>query len=170
MRTSTELYELAAQYRGKFINELSWMEKFMDTYIAKYFVGDNDVKLADMHLLFLGDGRISLENKRQIFHEIASKYDSEWYNSYIPVFTDPKTIKSPTIAMNKELVSIIAMRNILAHRIVDTTVEGLENDDVISFFTYKNTFKKETLSHNDYSGYIFGIMAITKYLRERVEK
>lgn len=167
MRDSHELYEVASKYRGDFLNEVSWMEKFLDTYIAKHFVGDDEQKEMDMHFLFLGDGRVSLENKRQIFHEIAIKTDKEWYASYKPVFSE---LKKDVIPMNKELTEIIKMRNILAHRIVDTTNEGRLNDEVISFLTYKNTFKKETLSYNDFAGYIFAIKAITQHLINRFKK
>ena len=62
-----------------------------------------------MSLLFLGDERVTLNNKAQIFQFIATNHDVQWYNSYSPIKNK----------MNKDLVDIIQERNNFAHRVVD---------------------------------------------------
>ena len=167
MRTSREIYKVAEEYRGKFINEVSWLEKFIDRYLAKHFVGDNQNKEAEMHFLLFGHNRISLDNKLQILDFIAKKHDLHWYTSYLPVI--PRSSKNEKFSMCVDLKKIIEVRNILAHRIVDTSDFGLQDDEDIHFLQYNNDLKRFTLSHNDFSGYIFTIYALTKHFDNRLK-
>ncbi|NOW97959.1 hypothetical protein [Mucilaginibacter sp. SG564] len=165
MRTTEEMYALAAKYRGNIINEMTWMEKFVDSYITNYFTSD-ETKVVDMHLLFLGDNRISFDAKRQIFIHLAMKYDLLWYNEYksFRVHPEPKKFYS----MNNDLDYLTQQRNILAHRIVDTTEDGRLDNEKISFLSFKNEAKTIPFSEETYIEMMFTIRDLTKYLVKRV--
>jgi hypothetical protein len=171
MRKTSEMYKIAAKYRGEVLNEVAWMEKFLDEYIAKYFTSGNQKLLSEMHLLFLGDNRVTLENKRQIFYYIADNNDKTWYDEYESARTlSDKKGKPEKPTLNKDLVWIIEARNVLAHRIVDTTEEGIHDNDKISFLAYKNEMTKYPMSSSDFGELMFTIKRITAFLHQRTSK
>lgn len=165
MRSTTEIYELAAKYRGNVLNEMSYLEKLIEVYIADYFTNGNLNKSNDMHLLILGDNRISYESKRQIFNEIAVKNNYEWYISYTGIKNHPKPTKSkPSIGMNKDLIHVIEQRNLLAHCIVDTSDKARNENNKISFLRFKNDIQSFDFDNNSYSELMFIIKDLTKHL------
>lgn len=135
-----DLYKEAAKYRGEIINETIWLEKRMDDYIAYYFCDDTD-RNREMHLLFLGDNRMSFEGKKQIFDFIARTHDIEWYQSYKS--RRSTSVKKGSIAMNNDMCYIMEKRNLLAHCVLDSSESARAKDiGVVSFVRYKNEEKK----------------------------
>ncbi|SFA58530.1 hypothetical protein SAMN04488511_11991 [Pedobacter suwonensis] len=166
MEKFKDLHEKASWLRGEFLNRFSWLEKCIDNYIAKHFAGDDVQKQIDMHLLFLGDNRVTMDNKKQIFHFLAESYDLEWYKSYkSEIFEIPS--KKRAIAMNRDLTELIVVRNIFAHRIVELNPEEGKKNGYVGFATYKN-YKDVTYIGDEYFLRMINAMySITDYVDKR---
>lgn len=171
MRSTKAMHEVASKYRGNILNELSWLEKLLDTYLTNYFTGGDEKKSLDMQLLVWGDSRIAFDNKRQIFHAIAFDTDFEWYLSYKSIKTHvPYTKKNNSIAMNKDLVFAIEQRNILAHCIIDTSDEARKDNSRLRFMRFKNDVQYFDFNDNSYSELMFIIKDLSNYFYKRISK
>jgi hypothetical protein len=104
------------KYRGTILELMSVLEAWLGVYLAQYFCGNNKDKVRNIQLLLFGDERITLSNKAQVFHFIATEYDKIWYDNYIS--NRPKQAKKLAYTMNQDLVYIIEQRNIFAHRLM----------------------------------------------------
>jgi hypothetical protein len=93
------------------------LELLINLYIAKFFCGVNKIKVEEMILLILGDERMSLSSKAQVFYFIASNHDQKWYQSYVSIRKHPD--KKKVYSMNNDLTFVIEERNIFAHRVLD---------------------------------------------------
>ena len=144
------------------------LEKFIDLYITDYFTNSDEHKSFEMQLLIVGDNRISFESKRQIFHFLAEKYDKEWYTSYKSV--KYSVVKKDVVVMNKDLVYIIEQRNVLAHRILDTSPEALADDKGIYFLTFKNELAEIYFTEKTFIELKVMIGNITKHLSKKFKK
>lgn len=128
------------EYRGKILNMMTLLEFMLNAYIARYFCGEDLHKIEKMVLLVLGDDRITLSSKAQIFHQIAIKEDKEWYDRYV---SNRKIIKpkSSSQNMNNDLNYVIQERNVFAHRIIafdDVYPFPDRPTDTIRFVRFKN--------------------------------
>ncbi|MDY0906559.1 hypothetical protein [Pedobacter sp. CFBP9032] len=169
MEKFEDIHEKASWFRGEFLNRMSWMEKSLDTYIAKHFSGDDVQKEKDIHLLFLGDNRVTMENKKQIFHFLAEKYDNEWYEFYNSEIFDNAS-KSKSIDLNKDITELIKIRNVLAHRIVETNPVEDKREGYVGFSTYKNTKEVTYISDEQFIKMVNAMYSITSYIDKRVLK
>ncbi len=103
--------------RGTVLHFMANLELLINLYIAKFFCGKDGTKMEEMILLILGDERMSLSSKAQVFHFIASHHDKKWYESYVSIRVHPDKKKS--YSMNNDLVFVIEERNVFAHRVLD---------------------------------------------------
>jgi len=125
--------EKAERYRGLIIHATITMEKAMDTYISNYFCSDK-TKTQEMHYLFLGDNRINLENKRQIFIWLAKNHDQDLLKKYVSIRGEMNKNNS----LDKDMIFVIEQRNIFAHLLVDVYKS---EDDILHFVKFKNSRK-----------------------------
>jgi len=131
--------KLAAKYRGEVINETIWIEKSVDVYIAKYFC-KNEAIGKEMHLMILGDNRMTFENKKQVFDFLAKKHEMDWYQSYNSIRDNSR--KKNRVPLAGDLDYIIGERNVLAHCMLDVSKEALElGDGTIRFRRFKNDYQ-----------------------------
>jgi len=137
------------------------LEKFIDVYITDYFTNSDEDKSYEMELLILGDNRISFENKRQIFHFLAEKYDNAWYTSYKSIRY--LSSKKNSIPMNKDLIYIIEQRNVLAHRVLNMDEVALSDDEGITFLTFKNELSGVRFTEQTFMELKEMIQKLTKY-------
>jgi len=122
-------------YRGIILHEITLLESDINSYIAAHFCGNDISKTMDMVLLFLGDERTTFSNKAQIFYYLAIHYDAQWYAAYIS--TRPKLPKKDPYSLNQDLVDAIEQRNVFAHRLVMTNIDGGEEPFTV-FLKLKN--------------------------------
>jgi len=136
MKPYKPLEQLSIKYRGTVLHNMAYMETLMNYYIAEFFCGvDNHVKKDAMQNLILGDDRMSLKPKIDVFVYISKTHDLEWYKSFKGVFKELKL----------ELIHIMEQRNIFAHRIIDNDL--IYNDEptpegAIRFLSFKNSINK----------------------------
>jgi hypothetical protein len=70
-------------WRGRVLDAISSLEFSLNYYIAKYFCGEeNQDMIKEMVLIILGDERINLGAKAQVFYAIAPNKHSKWYEEY----------------------------------------------------------------------------------------
>ncbi len=122
------------EFRGYVLEYISALEYSLNEYIADFFCEENKSKAEAMQLLILGDDRMSLSAKAQVFYQIAKTYDKKWYDAYNP---------PDAASMNNDLVKAIEQRNIFAHRIADVNAfvkEGLPKG-TIRFIKFKNSLE-----------------------------
>ncbi|WP_183558801.1 hypothetical protein [Mucilaginibacter sp. SP1R1] len=149
----------AIAWRGKIIHETISLEKFIDLYIARYFCGNNEKKVKDLHLFFLGDNRTSFGGKCEVFKHIAETHDTDWYLKY-------KSVKK---TMYQDLEDIIASRNVLAHRLLDTGDDTLANyPESMVFKKYNLKYKYEDYTEKDMNTLMSKIEGISVYLISRL--
>lgn len=135
--------DLMVRFRGIIISDVIWFEKVLDTYIATYFCDDKK-RIREMHYLFLGDNRINLESKKQIFVYLAENNDTVWYRSYVsPRQSNGKMPNS----LNSDLTFLIEQRNILAHLLVDV---HKSDEDTLYFIKFKNERKHIKFDRDDF--------------------
>lgn len=129
MKPVNELQFKSAQFRGNILDSVSMLEMIMDVFIATFFCR-NEQRIKDMQMFMIGDNRMSLESKRQVFYAIATRYYKNWYNSF-----------SPDKKLNKALIDIIEQRNIFAHCVLDIRSESVikfKKTGVVSFLRFKD--------------------------------
>ncbi|MFW0718705.1 hypothetical protein [Pedobacter sp. N23S346] len=97
-------------YRGRILNKVIDVEKVIEIFICRYFA-ETEKKQFQLHFLILGDNRMNLDSKIQVFVSIAKSEHLDWYNSYITTRKEEK--KAPDL--HKDLNHLIEKRNILAH-------------------------------------------------------
>jgi hypothetical protein len=138
----------ASKYRGDILNEVSLLEYAIDRYICDYFVGDSLQKNEDMKVAILGNNRMTLDGKKQVFEYLANKYDSSWTKNYKSIRSVKNTnSKKPPKrhTLNSDLQFIISERNVIAHYIIDSSKDVLEqSEDVINFVRFKDEIKMFT--------------------------
>jgi hypothetical protein len=161
-----EIAHATIKWRGIILHQMSHLEKAIDNYIIFHLTDKKDeFKVGQMQLLVFGDSRITLENKRQIFHEIAKVHDNKWYLKYTPI--RKMQIKGDTIPLNKDLLYCIQSRNVLAHCVADTTDEALTDTEKIGFLKFKNTSEKVTFTEKELGELELTIINLYKYIAER---
>lgn len=164
MRTATELNQLSEKYRGEILNEISWLEKLIDTYIASHFTKGDEQLIVEMQLLLFGDNRMTFENKKQVFQWIAENKDHDWYYSYRSM--QDREFKTKDFEMNADLDYVIQNRNIFAHCLLDDSKKAQLDDDNLTFFRFKNDVKRFSFDDKSYRT----LLSTIKYLKAKIEK
>ena len=162
-----DIIDRSIQYRGKLLHNVSYLEMVLNAYIANYFCKGNSQRMSDMIVIMLGDDRVNLRAKADIFYNLATTYDRTWFDAYVSIRPKPREAKKP-YNMNQDLVHVIEQRNIMAHRILDYGTFSKEAipEDVVRFATMKNEIKP-----NDYSKAVFDeLINITINLKNHFEK
>lgn len=134
-----QLVQTAIIYRGTILQEMSIMELVLNQYIAEHFCGDNDEKIAEMHVLILGDERISLSNKVQIFNAIRSTEHKEWISGYTS--SRQPQAKNKPYSLIQDLNFVVEHRNIFAHRVLDGDLVNIfaeKEEKAITLIKMKN--------------------------------
>lgn len=108
--------------RGAIINDVIFLERVIDDFIANYFCTDT-IKRDELMELVLTNERYALGSKIEVMVRILKKHYPEFYKEY------------PNI--KGELDFISEKRNVLAHVLLDTTNEGIENE-IMGFIRFKN--------------------------------
>jgi len=103
--------------RGTILHHITLLESLLNAYIAFHFCGKNKEKIEEMVLMILGDERMTLNSKAQVFYALATTHDKQWYESYKSFRVHPD--KKKTYSMNNDLVYSIEERNVFAHRVLD---------------------------------------------------
>ncbi len=114
--------------RGSFINDICHLEKLIDETISRYFCDTNEKRLQLLEIV-LGNEKINFSNKVTTLKVLFDKHKP------IP------TIINENPNMFKDIVSLIELRNILAHYMLDTSNAGLARakKGTIGFMKYKHT-------------------------------
>jgi hypothetical protein len=130
-------------YRGTVLHEIAQMEIMLNLYLAVFFCGKDRDKIANISLLILGDDRINLGAKAQVFSYISENHDREKALLYESIRDDNR--KKNRIPMAMDLVHVIEERNVFAHRLLDggrvkgmNDLHGIQSDDTIRFVKFKN--------------------------------
>lgn len=127
----TELYYMRAYYlRGKIISDTIHLERMMDDYMASYFCSDAEKK-KDLMQSLLSTKRIVFENKRLIFDFIVNKKNPDWVKKY-PRFKNT-------------LIKIIEQRNVMAHYLLKTGDEAIEQVETkMDFINFRDNIEVES--------------------------
>ncbi|MBY0427199.1 MAG: hypothetical protein K2Q22_16310 [Cytophagales bacterium] len=117
-------------FRGKIISGFNTIDSMLGEYIATYFVGDESQKHKELSEYVFGD-RMDYETKRLIFVYIIQKYHPSLLIKYKKEIND--------------LEYLMKERNHLAHAILDTSLEGVEEHSRtgnFAFYRFKNNTKR----------------------------
>jgi hypothetical protein len=170
-----EMLEVAAKYRGNVLNEVIYLERIIDRYITRHFVGDDPAKEFDLHVAVLGNNRMTLDAKKQVFEYIAAKYDPIFltkYKSSRIVNPDQKNNKKECKHHNlqSDIAYIITQRNILAHFILDDREEARKRHiDEVTFVRFRDEEKPFDFDIHSYNQLMFVIMDVSMYFLQRIE-
>lgn len=131
------------KYRGKVLHEISLMEMLINVFLGEHFCGiNNPIGNRDMQILILGDDRMTLSAKAQVFHYIANNHYKEGFELYKSMRIHPEAPKKK-YALNHDLDYVIQERNVFAHRILEGDVNAIVKSKsldagVIRFVKLKN--------------------------------
>jgi hypothetical protein len=161
--------QTATFYRGAVLQHMANLELFLNTYIAFFFCGRGSNRFQDMLTLILGDERMSLSSKAQIFHQISTHHDVKWYNAYESIRIPPKE-KKGKYTLNNDLIFVIEERNIFAHRVCDIvgTMGGVDpvEDGALRFMRFKNSIEPIDYTKEKFSELLKVILLITTHFVE----
>ncbi len=148
MDDTEELYYMRAYYlRGKIISDTIHLERKMDDYMASYFCSDAEKK-KDLMQSLLSTKRIVFENKRLIFDFIVKKSNPAWVLKY------PK--------FKNTLIKIIEQRNVMAHYLLKTGDEALqEMETTMDFINFRDNVEVESFDKKRQAALIRMIEACT---------
>lgn len=168
----TDMIDKSINWRGVVLHEISLMEMMMNLYLAEHFCGkSNKERLLDMQLLILGDERINLMAKAEIFHYISKNYDFTWYNSYKSL--RPKQIKKPEYTLNQDIAYCIEQRNIFAHRVFgidNLPIEKERPENAIRFVRMKNEIIPVDITDENFVELRDTIHHIAKTIQARINQ
>lgn len=122
------LEDQAFYLRGKIINHTIILERVIDEYLTNYFCGEDEEKRKVLMYSLFGTNRITLDSKRQLFEDIIKKDKPDFVK------------KHPYL--KKDLIYIAEQRNILAHYMLNSSDDGINNHDShIEFVNFKGERK-----------------------------
>jgi hypothetical protein len=107
--------------RGIIINETTYIERLIDEYISSHFCKEQVLKEEIIARIFSGT-KIGFTAKKELFLDLLKTHNEPFYIENINT-------------INK-LAEIVEFRNIVAHRVLDTSKEGLsifKNEKAIYF-------------------------------------
>jgi hypothetical protein len=137
-------------YRGVVLHEICMMEVALNNFISNHFCMNSN-KAFEMNYVILGDDRISINSKAQIFKHISDTHYQPWVRQYVSL--RPKQHKKPAFTLSADLFYVIEQRNIFAHRVLDGDSVRITNPDFkrkeedIRFIKMKNDI--EPIDFND---------------------
>jgi len=166
LKTKTEI---AINCRGIVLQHMAGLEQMLNIYISIHFCGNDENKNNDMFLLILGDERMSLNSKAQVFYSLATTYDKEWYKSYVS-HREPKTPKNAPLTMNNDLVYVIEERNIFAHRVMDSDPNDRVPENIIRFKKMKNVLESIDYDQLKFLELHATIIALEIFIYDRVKE
>ena len=157
------------EYRGEILHHMANLDMLLNFYISLYFCGSNEQKVLDMIILVLGDDRMSLSSKAQVFYYLATKYDKVWYDSY----KSPRKhdIKKQPYSLNSDLVYIIEQRNIFAHRLFDNSAFDKKptSKDAIRFTRFKNAVEGVDFDPISFNTLFQVVTTVTIYFASKMQ-
>ena len=129
--------ELSQKRRGEFLNQIIFLERSMDEYIAKFFCSTK-TKRDVMLSLILRTVKIGLSNKKDISTWIIKNRDKQFRKLH------PKSVS--------ELTEIVKYRNAFAHGIIEENrpITHLKNKETV-FISYDNKKPDFHIDENNYS-------------------
>jgi hypothetical protein len=165
-----ELVEKSIRYRGQILHLTTVLEAIINTYIVRHFCGGEESLEKDMQLLFLGDERVTLSNKSQIFLFLAENYNKTWYDSFVSSRIPPH--KAKPYKMSSDLKLIIEERNIFAHRILDHS-DNLDyikpkEEPVVRFVKLKNDIEPLDYTETDFIALSTMIANLTSFIATKL--
>lgn len=169
--TDQEKKQTVIGWRGQVLELMSQLEVVISLYITYHFVGGNDEKkFVDMQVVILGDDRMSLNSKAQVFYFLVTEYNKDWYNSYKSHRPTPKK-KSP-YSLNSDLIYVIEQRNIFAHRILEDgkLTDIVVPDGVIRFAKFKNSIEGVDYTNEKYQELIVIIAKLLMFIMKEVNR
>lgn len=139
--------------RGSFINDICHLEKLIDETIARYFCDTNE-KRGELLEIVLGNEKINFSSKVTTLKVLFDKYK--------PLIL----VDNPN--MFKDINSLIELRNILAHYMLDTTTKGLERagQGHICFVKFKHTTTVMCYTFDELKARVEEINKYVKIFRE----
>jgi hypothetical protein len=149
-------------WRGRVLDGISRLEFLLNYYIAEYFCSDPE-RVKEMILIILGDDRVSLGGKCQMFYAISQVKHSKWYNDYVSIRIPDKG-KKP-YSMNSDLVWVIEQRNIFAHRIVSYDLDISNYNTSTQFVQLKNQYNYTVYYKSDFDS----LISVIENLRNRFD-
>lgn len=166
-----EAVEKSIQYRGKILHAISDLEFLLNTFIALHYCGNDDEKAYEMQKVILGDDRINLYAKVQIFHFISIKHYNNWVIKYASIrLTQSKKNNN----LYNDIVYCIEQRNIFAHRILDRDMLVDQNTyplkkGYIRFAKFKNEITQ--IDYNDEAvNELYNLIAyVVRYLNDFIQ-
>jgi hypothetical protein len=149
--TYHEQVQLTGLMRGVIINEVIFLERLMDIYIAQYFC-DNLNKRHELQVTFLGNERTTYAAKKQIFYLLLKKLNPEIINE------KPK--------IDKELDDIGEQRNFFAHCLMDNTIDYSKSDpSTVYLLRFKDKTKRETYTKERFNKVLGDIDTMIKLIQ-----
>lgn len=106
-----EIIKSAIQVRGFIIHNLTYLERCIDEAIAAHFCKDHKLREQMLELVISANG-MNFKSKREILKSIIEKNYSDIDDKYPTLFTHVKEISEE--------------RNIFAHRLLNTSAEGMK--------------------------------------------
>jgi hypothetical protein len=160
-----ELINRSILWRGQILHQISILELGINIYLANYFCGTDQEKTIDIQTLILGDERMNLGAKQQVFFAIASTKDAVWYNSYKSL--RPAQPKKKNYTMNTDLVWAIEQRNVFAHRMLDAdSIRAFKKREngAVRFIRMKNEIEPIDYSESDFKLLLGTILHLAKHI------
>lgn len=117
--------EYCTWVRGKMIDQTIYLEMHINEYLANHFCDTDEKRVEIMDLLF-GTNRITFDAKRQMLI-ILIKNNIKDFDSKFPL-------------LNSELKKIMEERNVFAHYLLNSTIDGLtryNERQIMSFIKFK---------------------------------
>lgn len=126
------LIQKGSGVRGKIINETIVLEKFIDNFLSIYFGGTKPKQKELFELVFCND-RFNFSAKYEVFNYLIK--------SHYPSFSK----ENPTFST--DIKKIIEDRNIMAHYLLDTRDEAV-NDIDLGFYRLRNHSERTPYSES----------------------
>lgn len=161
MATTDKMEQISIIYRGKIMQSVSYLEKMMDVFIGEFFCRPDRVN--DMTMFVLGDNRMALENKRQVFRALSLRYYKTWFDSF----------DNKGAGLNNCLIDIIEKRNVFAHLAMSIDEEARKDYDKtgsITFLRFKDDLKPFRFNDEDISELNELILSVSHFILEGAKK
>ena len=137
----SELFDYSTHTRGMIISQTIMLERNIDEYLCCHFSCEKQKQIEMMDLVF-GSKWVSFDFKKQIFVHLLSVHDNIFLNRNKKI--------------DKSLTEFIRVRNILAHYILDTTIDTVNSFDYseIKLIKFAKQRDKEIFNHEMISSHL----------------
>ena len=146
-----EYIDKSIKFRGIILHEICMMEVALNNFISNHFCLNNQKRAFEMNYVILGDDRMNIGAKSQIFKYIAETHYPDWFKAYESLRPTPH--KKQPYSLSTDMVYCIEQRNIFAHRVLDGDTVRFKNpnfirkDEDVRFIKMKNEI--EPLDYNE---------------------